>query len=218
MRKATAAASRYASYDSPSPSPSPRRAGAAATPGYGSRALVPARSGRDLRAPAAQHGNLGSVLRRLISMDKKPAKNLPVPPAAAAAAAAKNGSGGKLPGLSRKLFQKGSSEPKKKALTEVKNGGNTRTLAMVLRSERELLTQSKEQEDEIAALRLQLEQKDTEVERLKDLCLRQREEIRTLKDAVLFPDTQPDRHLRDEISTLTGQIQCLAEELAQACS
>lgn len=96
-------------------------------------------------------------------MDKKPAKNLPVPPAAAAAAAAKNGSGGKLPGLSRKLFQKGSSEPKKKALTEVKNGGNTRTLAMVLRSERELLTQSKEQEDEIAALRLQLEQKDTEV-------------------------------------------------------
>lgn len=94
-------------------------------------------------------------------MDKKPAKNLPVPPAAAAAA--KNGSGGKLPGLSRKLFQKGSSEPKKKALTEVKNGGNTRTLAMVLRSERELLTQSKEQEDEITALRLQLEQKDTEV-------------------------------------------------------
>jgi hypothetical protein len=57
-----------------------------------------------------------------------------------------------------------------------------------------------------------------QVERLKDLCLRQREEIRTLKDAVLFPDTQPDRHLRDEISTLTGQIQCLAEELAQACS
>ncbi|EAZ28599.1 hypothetical protein OsJ_12586 [Oryza sativa Japonica Group] len=117
MRKATAAASRYASYDSPSPSPSPRRAGAAATPGYGSRALVPARSGRDLRAPAAQQGNLG----------------------------------------------KGFSEPKKKALTEVKNGGNTRTFAMVLRSERELLTQSKEQEDEIAGLRLQLEQKDTEV-------------------------------------------------------
>ncbi|XP_015690511.1 uncharacterized protein LOC102719940 [Oryza brachyantha] len=224
MRKATAA-SRYASYDSPSPSPSPRRVGtgtgAAATPGYGSRAIVAARSGRGLRGQEAQppqHGNLGSVLRRLISMDKKPGKNLPVPPAAATAAAAKNNGGGKLPGLSRKLFQKGaSSEPKKKALTEVKNGGNsnTRTLAMVLRSERELLTQSKEQEDEIAALRLQLEQKDMEVERLKDLCLRQREEIRTLKDAVLFPDTQPDRHLRDEISTLTGQIQCLAEELAQ---
>ncbi|KAL5209918.1 hypothetical protein ABZP36_005541 [Zizania latifolia] len=218
MRKA-AAASRYASYDSPSPSPSPRRAvtgagAAAATPEHGRRALVAVRSGRELAQPTQQpqHGNLGSVLRRLISMDKKPTKNLPVLPAAGAV---KNGGGGKLPVLSRKLFQKGASEGKKKALTEVRNGGNTRTLAMVLRSERELLTQSKEQEDEIAALRLQLEQKDREVERLKDLCLRQREEIRTLKDAVLFPDSQPDRHLRDEISTLTGQIQCLAEELAQ---
>jgi len=168
------------------------------------------------------------VLRRLISMDKKPpsSKNhLPVPPAAAAAA--KNSGGGKLPGLSRKLFQKASSTeaaaPRKtKALTDVKNGGNnanTRTLGMVLRSERELLAQTKAQEDEIAALRLQLENKDREVERLKDLCLRQREEIRTLKDAVLFPDAdpepEPDRRLRDEISTLTDQIQCLAQELAQ---
>lgn len=78
---------------------------------------------------------------------------------------------------------------------------------------------SQAQEDEIAALRLQLENKDREVERLKDLCLRQREEIRTLKDAVLFPDAEPepepDRRLRDEISTLTSQIQCLAQELAQ---
>ncbi|RCV40876.1 hypothetical protein SEVIR_9G089000v4 [Setaria viridis] len=245
MKKASAA-SRYAAYDSPSPSPSPRRAApsapaAAATPGgaHGSsssrsRALVVAgRSGRDLLGgrPQPQHqGNLGSVLRRLISMDKKPPSakgHLPVPPAAAAAAAAKNNGGGKLPGLSRKLFQKGPSADaaaanKTKALTDVKNGGNnanTRTLAMVLRSERELLAQSKAQEDEIAALRLQLENKDREVERLKDLCLRQREEIRTLKDAVLFPDAErepePDRRLRDEISTLTGQIQCLAQELAQ---
>ncbi|CAL4935978.1 unnamed protein product [Urochloa decumbens] len=248
MKKASAA-SRYAAYDSPSLSPSPRRAppAAAATPrgahGSGggsssSRALVAAgRSGRDLLGgrPQPQHhqGNLGSVLRRLISMDKKPPSaktHLPVPPAAAAAAAAaaKNTGGGKLPGLSRKLFQKGSSSDaaaagkKTKALTEAKNGGNnanTRTLAMVLRSERELLAQSRAQEDEIAALRLQLENKDREVERLKDLCLRQREEIRTLKDAVLFPDAgaepEPDRRLRDEISTLTGQIQCLAQELAQ---
>nr|CAB3493217.1 unnamed protein product [Digitaria exilis] len=240
MKKASAA-SRYAAYDSPSPSPSPRRA-APATPGGGahgssSRALVVAgRSGRDLAArpqPHHQGGNLGSVLRRLISMDKKPPSakgHLPLPPAAAAAAAAaKNNGGGKLPGLSRKLFQKGSSTDaaakKTKALTDVKNGGNnanTRTLAMVLRSERELLSQSKAQEDEIAALRLQLENKDREVERLKDLCLRQREEIRTLKDAVLFPDAEtepePDRRLRDEISTLTDQIQCLAQELAQARS
>jgi hypothetical protein len=236
MKKA-GAASRYASYDSPSPSPlwagSPS---AAATPTHGSnRALVAARSGRDLLGtkpqPQAQHGKLGSVLRRLISMDKKPpTKNhhyLPVPPAAAAAAAAKNNGGGKLPGLSRKLFQKGSSEGSNKkklaALTDVKNGGNnanTRTLAMVLRSERELLAQSKAQDDEIAALRFQLENKDREVERLKDLCLRQKEEISALKDAVLFPDAQPgpepDRRLRDEISTLTGQIQSLALELAQA--
>ncbi|KAL6894047.1 hypothetical protein ACP4OV_008145 [Aristida adscensionis] len=235
MKKA-AAASRYASYDSPSPSPSPRRsaaAGAAAgTPahGGGSRALVVApRSGRDLMGgKPQQHGNLGSVLRRLISMDKKPAakNHLPVPPAAAKNGGG-GGGGGKLPGLSRKLlFQKGSpaeaAGKKAKALTDVRNGGNganTRTLAMVLRSERELLAQSKAQDDEIAALRLQLENKDREVERLKDLCLRQREEIRTLKDAVLFPDAEPaptpDRRLRDEISTLTGQIQCLAQELAQ---
>ncbi|VAI36811.1 unnamed protein product [Triticum turgidum subsp. durum] len=39
---------------------------------------------------------------------------------------------------------------------------------MVLRSERELLSQSKEQEDEIAALRLQLEQKDREVKAEKN--------------------------------------------------
>ncbi|PWZ22857.1 hypothetical protein Zm00014a_037336 [Zea mays] len=237
MKKASAA-SRYAAYDSPSPSP--RRAApsaAAATPGAAhgsSRALVVAgRSGRDLLGAKPQaHGNLGSVLRRLISMDKKPpsSKNqLPVPPAAAAAAAAaaKNNGGGKLPGLSRKLFQKASSTeaaaPRKtKALMEVKNSSNnanTRTLGMVLRSERELLAQTRAQEDEIAALRLQLENKDREVERLKDLCLRQREEIRTLKDAVLFPDAEPepepDRRLRDEISTLTDQIQCLAQELAQ---
>ncbi|OEL31270.1 hypothetical protein BAE44_0007706 [Dichanthelium oligosanthes] len=239
MKKASAA-SRYAAYDSPSPSPSPRRAPTAAATPHGSsssRALVVAgRSGRDLLGAKPQpqaHGNLGSVLRRLMSMDKKPPSartHLPVPPAAAAAAAAKNGGGGKLPGLSRKLFQKGSSTDaaaaaakKTKALTDVKNGGNsanTRTLAMVLRSERELLAQSKAQDDEIAALRLQLENKDREVERLKDLCLRQREEIRTLKDAVLFPDAEPepDHRLRDEISTLTGQIQCLAQELAQARS
>jgi hypothetical protein len=56
----------------------------------------------------------------------------------------------------------------------------------------------------------------------QDLCLRQREEIRTLKDAVLFldadPELEPDRRLRDEISTLTDQIQCLAQELAQVRS
>lgn len=103
-----------------------------------------------------------------------------------------------MPGLSRKLFQKAPSEHKKNALTEVKSGGNTRALAMVLRGE---------WVDEIAALRLQFEQKDIEVERLKDLCLWQREEIWTLKGAVFFPATQPDHNL-------TGQIQYLAEKIA----
>jgi hypothetical protein len=74
----------------------------------------------------------------------------------------------------------------------------------------------------IAALRLQLENKDREVERLKDLCLRHWEEIRTLKDVVLFlhvePEPEPDRRLQDDISTLTDRIQCLAQELAQVRS
>ncbi|KAG8065823.1 hypothetical protein GUJ93_ZPchr0004g39980 [Zizania palustris] len=40
------------------------------------------------------------------------------------------------------------------------------------------------------------------------------EEIRMLKDVMLFLNSQLDRHLQDEISTLTGQIQCLPEDLA----
>jgi hypothetical protein len=72
-------------------------------------------------------------------------------------------------GLHRKLFGNGNEtaafEDKKKkkvkALTEVKE--NTRTLAMVLRSERELLGMNKEQEMEIAQLKFMLEEKSTEV-------------------------------------------------------
>lgn len=80
---------------------------------------------------------------------------------------AKRGSG--LSSLHKKLF-KGSSSGggvKKeegstvKALTEVK--GNTRTLGMVLRSERELLSMNKEQEDQIVELKLMLEEKNREV-------------------------------------------------------
>ncbi|ONM56263.1 hypothetical protein ZEAMMB73_Zm00001d021076, partial [Zea mays] len=81
------------------------------------------------------------------------------------------------------------------------------------------LTISRRAAVKIAALRLQLENKDREVERLKDLCLRHWEEIRTLKDVVLFlhvePEPEPDRRLQDDISTLTDRIQCLAQELAQ---
>jgi hypothetical protein len=67
-------------------------------------------------------------------------------------------------GLQKKLFGKnGSSEKKEKvkALTEVK--GNTRTLAMVLRSERELLSINKDQEEEILKLKLMIENKNKEV-------------------------------------------------------
>lgn len=78
---------------------------------------------------------------------------------------AKKSSG--LSGLHKKLF-KGSSgsakrgdESSKKALTEVTS--NTRTLAMVLRSERELLNLNKEQEDKIADLNILLQDKNREV-------------------------------------------------------
>ena len=71
------------------------------------------------------------------------------------------GGGGKgaLGTLQRKLF--GKEKEKVKALTEVK--GHTRTLSMVLRSERELLSMNKDQEIEISELKFQLEEKNREV-------------------------------------------------------
>ncbi|CAL2251103.1 unnamed protein product [Prunus armeniaca] len=152
---------------------------------------------------------------------------------------ARNGTGSNLTALGRKLFGKGtgttSSDKKKevKALTEVK--GNTRTLAMVLRSERELLNLNKEQEVEIAELKLMLQEKNREVDKLKDLCLKQREEIKSLKNAILFPDVMNSQlqemlekqgselkqakqvipNLQRQVTSLTGQLQCLAEDLAE---
>lgn len=69
----------------------------------------------------------------------------------------RGGGKGALGTLQRKLFGK----EKVKALTEVK--GNTRTLSMVLRSERELLSMNKDQEIEISELKFQLEEKNREV-------------------------------------------------------
>lgn len=78
--------------------------------------------------------------------------------------------GGGLSSLHKKLFKGSSSSAAgvkkeegsaKKALTEAK--GNTRTLGMVLRSERELLSMNKEQEDQIVELKLMLEEKHREV-------------------------------------------------------
>ncbi|XP_031399139.1 uncharacterized protein LOC116209591 [Punica granatum] len=143
--------------------------------------------------------------------------------------------------LPRKLFGVDKKENKKnkdvKALTDLKgNGnGNARTLAMVLRSERELLSSNKELEMEIAEFKLMLEQKNKEVEKLKDLCLSQREEIKSLKNAVLFPDVMNNQvqellerqglelkqakqiipALQRQVTSLTGQLQCIAEDLAE---
>lgn len=73
------------------------------------------------------------------------------------------------------------------------------------------------------------------MEKLKNLCLKQREEIKALKDAVLFPDVMNSQlqellekqgselkqakqvipSLQRQVTSLTGQIQCLAEGLAE---
>ncbi|KAF6153731.1 hypothetical protein GIB67_000964 [Kingdonia uniflora] len=139
----------------------------------------------------------------------------------------------------RKLFHKGYSGMERKevkALTEVKS--NTRTLAMVLRSERELLNENKEYEMEIVELKLTVEEKSIEVEKLRDLCLKQREEIKALKNAILFPDVTSS-HLQEifekrgselkhskevipslqrQVTSLTGQLQCLADEIEEVFS
>jgi hypothetical protein len=116
-----------------------------------------------VKSTTPQGQNLGSLLRKLI--DKRstnPKKNgppvLPPDPIAKEMKGVGKSSGGNMSSLSRKLFQKGTE---KKALTEVKN--NTRTLAMVLRSERELLAQNKEYEEEISELRILLEERNYDV-------------------------------------------------------
>ncbi|MQM14204.1 hypothetical protein Taro_047135, partial [Colocasia esculenta] len=208
-----------------------------------SRALVPAKSG-DASSGGGQ--KLGSMVRKL--MDKRPGKSgssdaakLVVPGGRIAedlkkAVAAGGKKESSLATLHQKFFQKGGLVGERtpaKALTEVKT--NTRTLAMVLRSERELLTQNAEYEVEISQIRLLLEEKDREVDKLKDLCLKQREEIKALKDAILFPDVmnaqlqvlldkqgselkqakQVIPMLQEQVSSLTGQLKSLAVDLAE---
>lgn len=80
---------------------------------------------------------------------------------------------GNFGGLQRKLFggkieNEKKSEVKALPLREVKGGGgnnnvNARTLAMVLRSERELLNANKEQGIEISQLKMLLQEKNNEV-------------------------------------------------------
>ncbi|RWW27402.1 hypothetical protein BHE74_00021302 [Ensete ventricosum] len=199
-----------------------------------SRALV--------KPPDAKTGhNFGSMVRKL--MEKRPNPKpvlagraaLVVPPDPIADDLKKGAKGSHFSALSRKLFQKcGTAERTTvKALMETKT--NARTLAMVLRSERELLTQNKEYEAEISELRLLIEEKNQKIEKLKDLCLKQREEIKALKDAILFPDVMNSQlqellekqgfelkqanqvipTLQKQVTSLTGQLQCLAEDLAE---
>ncbi|PIA58207.1 hypothetical protein AQUCO_00500264v1 [Aquilegia coerulea] len=180
--------------------------------------------------------NLSSMMKKF--MEKKSSKvkngtNLFVP-IDLIAEDLKKTKGSNFSSLHRKLFQKGSKNNNEvKALTEVKS--NTRTLAMVLRSERELLNQNKEYETEIAEFKLMMEEKNREVEKLKDLCLKQREEIKSLKSAILFPDVMNSQlhgllerqgseleqakqvipTLQQQVTSLTGQLQCLADDLKE---
>lgn len=74
-----------------------------------------------------------------------------------------------------------------------------------------------------------------QVDKLKDLCLKQREEIKSLKSAILFPDVMNSQlqellekqgselkqanqlipSLQRQVTSLTGQLQFLAEDLAE---
>ncbi|KAL3643313.1 hypothetical protein CASFOL_014128 [Castilleja foliolosa] len=193
----------------------------------------------------APNVNFTSMVKRLVET-KKTGKNSDRGPkfviasdlvAADLKKNAKKSSG--LSGLHKKLFKGSASgakrgeESSKKALTEVKS--NTRTLAMVLRSERELLIMNKEQDEQIAELKLSLLEKNREVEKLKDLCLKQREEIKSLKSAILFPDVMNTQlqdlleqqgselkqakqlipNLQKQVTSLTGQLQSLADDIAE---
>ncbi|XP_073005022.1 uncharacterized protein [Typha latifolia] len=208
--------------------------------GNSSRAIVRTRSGDVALGKATDCHNFGSMVRKFMEKrsGSKPGSNrmaLALPADAVADDLRKAVKGSNLSALSKKLFQKGGSGERTagRALTEVKN--NTRTLAMVLRSERELLSQNKEYEEEISEFRLLIEEKNREVEKLKDLCLKQREEIKALKDAILFPDVMNSQmqellekqgcelkqakqlipSLQKQVTSLTGQLQCLAEDLAE---
>ncbi|XP_074558160.1 uncharacterized protein LOC141814056 [Curcuma longa] len=208
----------------------PALAAAPRTENY-SGALVTAREAK------RERNNFGSMVKKLVEkrtnlkLGSGDRLVLAVPDDVIAKELKKYSNGSHLSTLSKKLSQKGGAA--EKALTEVKK--NTRTLAMVLRSERNLLAQNEEYEAEISELRLLMEEKDKEIEKLKDMCLKQREEIKALKDAILFPDVinsqlqelleeqdfelkqakQVIPSLQNQVTSLTGQLQCLAADLAE---
>ncbi|CAL5445229.1 unnamed protein product [Camellia sinensis] len=139
---------------------------AAAAEHNSSRAIFKAKSSDVAQVRVKNDENFSAMVKKLIekrAAKPKKAANLVIPAdfiAEDLKKTAKNGSN--FSGLHRKLFGKGlgSVGSEKKALTEVKS--NTRTLAMVLRSERELLSQNKEQEGEITELKMMLEGKNRE--------------------------------------------------------
>ncbi|XP_010440035.1 PREDICTED: uncharacterized protein LOC104723379 [Camelina sativa] len=235
-------ASRYNSYDSRSSVSSSIRSDLSPSDEFKSNNNKPVSSKAIVRSkssyltkttkPDGNPGNLTCMMKKLMEMKKSNPKSKRVElviPEELKKIDTVRGGGGKgkstLGTLQRKLFGK---ENKVKALTEVK--GNTRTLSMVLRSERELLSMSKDQEVEISELKLQLQDKNREVEKLKDLCLKQREEIKSLKSAVLFPDAMNSQisqmqelnqarqiipNLQKQVISLNGQLQCIAQDLAE---
>ncbi|OVA20163.1 hypothetical protein BVC80_1663g59 [Macleaya cordata] len=202
-----------------------------------SRALVKSKISDVAPTKIKQEQNLSSLVKKFMDKRSKPKTQttLVIPADFIKEDLKKTAAkASKFSSFQKKLFQKGaSSATETRALTEVKS--NTRTLAMVLRSERELLNQNKEYEMEITELKLIIEEKNREVEKLKDLCLNQREEIKALKSAILFPDVM-NSHLQEllekqgselkqakqviptlqqQVTSLTGQLQCLADDLAE---
>lgn len=185
------AASRYSSYDSRSStssstelkqkvgkSPALAPPASSSSASASSRALVRTKAS-DL-ASGAKNQNFADMVKRFMgkkssaaSRGKLGSTNLVIPVDVIAEDLKKGAkSRNQLGVLPKKLFGGGLEKKVKKesvkALTEVKGGGNNaRTLAMVLRSERELLSANKELEMEVAELKLVLEQKNREV----SLCL-----------------------------------------------
>lgn len=136
-----------------------------------SHALARTKSSDVAQVKGRNEQNLGAMVKKFMEKRSKPkAANgaaLMIPADFIAEDLKKTArKGTNFGGLHRKLFSKGSklkdgTGGEVKALTEVK--ANTRTLAMVLRSERELLSLNKEQEDQITELKLTLEEKSREV-------------------------------------------------------
>lgn len=160
-------AARYNSYDSRSSVTSSIQSDPSSSAEFkSSKAIV--RSKPSYLTKTAKHdanpGNLTCMMKKLMDMKKSNPKTkrveLVIPHELKKLDTVRGGGGkGALGTLQRKLF--GKEKEKVKALTEVK--GNTRTLSMVLRSERELLSMNKDQEIEISELKFQLEEKNREV-------------------------------------------------------